>query len=317
MLRRATHDSSAQVSAAASDRIATSGVGGDEVSPWLGLGLVDRSPRAMVLAEERNGAAIVCFVNEAACRLFAQLGWVTDAADAIGRPVESVVPLGLVQPETLRQPAAWGKLVTERHGNDMLDMYGNPTHDRRGAIVGWSFVVSRSTARTDQVAAVERATRSLVESLGTVRAAGEAATELVTRGVATADEATGRAGELAAASTAIADVATLIEGVAAQTRLLALNATIEAARAGEAGRGFAVVAGEVKSLAAHTEDLLAEIRNAVARIDASGERIVDSVSDLGALLGELDAGQRDVLDAVARQEQVAAEVDGLARAALA
>jgi methyl-accepting chemotaxis protein len=55
--------------------------------------------------------------------------------------------------------------------------------------------------------------------------------------------------KISQASTMIAKITGLIEGIAFQTNILALNAAVEAARAGEQGRGFAVVASEVRSLA--------------------------------------------------------------------
>ncbi|MFP3155116.1 methyl-accepting chemotaxis protein [Lachnospiraceae bacterium ZAX-1] len=60
-----------------------------------------------------------------------------------------------------------------------------------------------------------------------------------------------------------------IEAIAKQTNILSLNASVEAARAGEAGKGFAVVAEEVRRLAAHSRESVADAEGCNVQVNQS------------------------------------------------
>jgi methyl-accepting chemotaxis protein len=106
-------------------------------------------------------------------------------------------------------------------------------------------------------------------------------------------------GEINTASKKIADIISVVDGLAFQTNLLALNAAVEAARAGEQGRGFAVVASEVRNLAqrsaAAAKDIKDLINDSVQKV-AGGAKLVDQS---GETLATITQAVKKVSDIVA------------------
>ncbi|MDO8756083.1 MAG: methyl-accepting chemotaxis protein [Polaromonas sp.] len=165
------------------------------------------------------------------------------------------------------------------------------------------------SARTEQQASALEETASSMEELGatvnrsadSARQANQLALNASTIAIKGGD-VVGQVVEtmkgINESSRKIADIISVIDGIAFQTNILALNAAVEAARAGEQGRGFAVVASEVRSLAGRSAEAAKEIKTL---INASVERVGHGTTlvDLaGTTMREVVSSIRQVSDMV-------------------
>ncbi len=107
--------------------------------------------------------------------------------------------------------------------------------------------------------------------------------------------------EINDSSTRIADIISVIDGIAFQTNILALNAAVEAARAGEQGRGFAVVAGEVRTLAGRSAEAAKEIKGLIT---ASVERVAAGTQ----LVDQAGTTMQEVVQSIGRVNQIMGDI---------
>ncbi|WP_107313360.1 methyl-accepting chemotaxis protein [Burkholderia metallica] len=230
---------------------------------------------------------------------------------------------------------------TVRHASDAI-------HLGAGEIAGGNADLSARTGT--QAASLEETAASMEELTATVRqntdsaraasALADAALEATSHGGGVVDSVIDRMRGIAQSSGRIAEIISVIDGIAFQTNILALNAAVEAARAGEQGRGFAVVAGEVRSLAQRSaqsakeikaliEDSVAQINGGAELVERAGEamrtvstsitRVVQTMSEITSASVEQSVGIEQVNQAVTQMDQLtqqnAALVEEVAAAA--
>jgi methyl-accepting chemotaxis protein len=191
------------------------------------------------------------------------------------------------------------------------------------------------SARTeDQAAALEETAASMEELSSTVKQTADNArhanqlaldaSNVAIKGGEVVSQVVSTMKGINASSKKIADIVSVIDGIAFQTNILALNAAVEAARAGEQGRGFAVVASEVRGLAGRSADAAKEIKSLITAsverveqgtvlVDQAGatmlevvtsiKRVTDIMGEISAASAEQSAGVAQVGEAVSQMDQ--------------
>jgi methyl-accepting chemotaxis protein len=280
--------------------------------PPAASGLTDLlQARIDKLAGERNTVLLITALSVLLAVWFAAAVWWRTRRD-VGLTVTAVQAIsdGDLQPFPL--PGGQDELGdigrALRVARDRLVAQGEQLEDahlERERQMHSAFIQQRSSEKQnrERVRAIVSETSQRVQSelasvLGQVEGVRGAAdtiderlvsTDAATREViAKADHANEVASALGASLRQVASMASLISGVADQTKLLALNATIEAARAGTAGRGFSVVADEVKELAATTDRSTSEIRAIIATLESDAEAVGSVITSMSAGVGDVD-----------------------------
>jgi methyl-accepting chemotaxis protein len=185
----------------------------------------------------------------------------------------------------------------------------------------------------EQAASLEQTAASMDELTSTVQANTEnarqangvakGASEVAGRGVKVVGEVVKTMASINESSNKIAEIISVIDGIAFQTNILALNAAVEAARAGDQGRGFAVVAGEVRNLAQRAAAAAGEIKTLifdseekvaagtklVADAGKTMQEIVDAIGNVTSIVSQISVASVEQSDGISQVNLAVRQMD--------
>jgi len=185
---------------------------------------------------------------------------------------------------------------------------------------------AQASSLEETSSAMEQLTSTVKQNADNARQANQlvvSASGVATEGGQVVERVVETMGSIKDSSRKIADIISVIDGIAFQTNILALNAAVEAARAGEQGRGFAVVASEVRNLAQRSASAAKEIKtlidDSVGKVDlgsrlvdeagATMTKIVTSVQQVADIMSEIAAASHEQSQGIDQVNQAIIQMD--------
>jgi len=220
-------------------------------------------------------------------------------ADEIGRLMDAIDGIG----------EGLARIVTQVRGAS-ADMTQGTAKIATGSGDIAARIATQASSLEETAASMEQITSTVQQNADHAAEANTlvlSASEAALEGGRAVERVVSTMSEISRSSQKIADITTVIEGIAFQTNILALNAAVEAARAGEHGKGFAVVASEVRALAqrsaAAVKEIEALIGESTARVQSgfqiaeeastTMQGIVERVSQVRAIMSEISVASRE------------------------